>query len=102
MLVLVVAAALEVGGDAALRIGLIRSATGWQLLGGAMLLAYGVVVNANRAIDFGRLMGAYIAVFFIVSQIVSTVLLGERPTASLLVGGALIAAGGLVVQLGIP
>jgi small multidrug resistance family-3 protein len=64
-------------------------------------VAYGVVVNANRAIDFGRLMGLYIAVFFVVSQVLAFAIFGGRPTPSLLVGGVLIVAGGLVIQLGL-
>jgi small multidrug resistance family-3 protein len=57
-------------------------------------------VNVNRAVDFGRLMGLYTAVFFVVSQLMSLALFGERPLPSLLLGGALIVAGGLVIQLG--
>ena len=99
-LVLVVAAFLEVGGIAAIRRGLVASAVPWLALGGSALLAYGFTVNAPRAIDFGRLMGVYIAVFFLVSQAISVGLFGERPAAALLVGGGLIVAGGVVIQLG--
>ena len=98
---LLLAAALEVAGDAATRHGLVRSAWPWLALGAAMLVAYGFVVNTSRLIDFGRLMGLYIAVFFVVSQIFSLVLFGERPSASLLLGGGLIVAGGIVIQLGV-
>lgn len=45
-------------------------------------------------------MGLYTAVFFVVSQLMSLALFGERPLPSLLLGGALIVAGGLVIQLG--
>jgi small multidrug resistance family-3 protein len=58
------------------------------------------MVNANRLIDFGRLMGLYIAVFFVVSQVLSLVLFGERPSPNLILGGALIVAGGVVIQFG--
>src|SRR5213593_4092329 len=63
---LVLAAALEVGGDAAIRHGLLRASWPWLLVGALGLTAYGLVVNANRLIDFGRLMGLYIAVLFVV------------------------------------
>jgi drug/metabolite transporter superfamily protein YnfA len=102
VLVLILAAALEVGGDAALRRGLVGSAWLWLVLGAATLVAYGLVVNVNRSIEFGRLMGLYIAVFFIVSQVLSFAFFGERPSFSLIVGGALIVAGGLVIQRGTP
>ncbi len=98
--VLIVAAALEVGGDAALRRGLIHSLWPWLLLGAVTLVAYGLVVNLNRSIDFGRLMGTYIAVFFLVSQLISVVFFAERPSLIRIIGGMLIVAGGLVIHLG--
>jgi drug/metabolite transporter superfamily protein YnfA len=100
LLLLVLAAVLEVGGDAAIRQGLLRTSGPWMVLGALGLTAYGFTVNTDRAINFGRLMGLYIVVFFVVSQVVSFAISGERPTTSLLVGGALIVSGGLVIQLG--
>ena len=58
------------------------------------------MVNTDRVIDFGSLMGLYIAVFFVVSQALSLGLFGEQPSPSLLVGGTLIVAGGMVIHLG--
>jgi small multidrug resistance family-3 protein len=100
LVLLVAAAVLEVGGDAAIRHGLVRSAWLWLAVGAGALVAYGFVVNGDRAVDFGRLMGVYIAVFFVVGQVVGVVLLGERPATSLLLGGGMIVAGGLVIQFG--
>jgi len=97
---LVLAAVLEMGGDAAIRQGLLRSAWLWIVLGGATLVAYGLVVNLDRSVDFGRLMGLYIAVLFVVSQVIAFVVFDERPSASLTLGGVLIVAGGLVIHLG--
>ncbi|TMA35723.1 MAG: hypothetical protein E6J79_14560 [Deltaproteobacteria bacterium] len=97
---LVLAALLEIGGDAAIRHGLLRSAWSWLALGGATLVAYGLTVNANRSLHFGQLMGLYIAVFFVVSQLVSFAVFDEQPAASLTLGGALIVSGGLVIHLG--
>jgi drug/metabolite transporter superfamily protein YnfA len=97
---LVLAAVLEIGGDAAIRHGLLQSAWRWVMLGGTALLAYGLVVNANRAVAFGRLMGLYIVVFFVVSQVLSLVLFAERPPASLALGGLFIVLGGLVIHFG--
>jgi small multidrug resistance family-3 protein len=99
-LLLVVAALLEVGGDAAIRRGLASPSTTCLVAGLAMLGAYGCVVNANRTLDFGRLMGIYIVVFFVVSQILGFAIFGDRPSPSLLVGGALIVVGGVVIQAG--
>jgi small multidrug resistance family-3 protein len=97
--ILFLAAALEIGGDAAIRHGLARSGWPWLMLGAAALVSYGFVVNANRLVDFGRLMGVYIAVFFVVSQLISFASFGEKPSASLVFGGGLIVAGGLVIEL---
>jgi drug/metabolite transporter superfamily protein YnfA len=97
---LVLAAALEMGGDAAIRAGLVRGTAPLVAFGAALLVAYGFTVNADRTIDFGRLIGAYVAVLFVVSQLLALVVFGERPSPALLAGGALIVAGGIVVQLG--
>lgn len=97
---LVLAATLEIGGDAAIRQGLVRSGWPWLGLGAAMLVGYGFAVNVNPGIAFGRLMGLYIAVFLVVSQVLSLVFFGERPSVPLVIGGGLIVAGGVVIQLG--
>ena len=99
---LLVAASLEVGGDAIVRVGL-KNQTGSSglltiILGGIVLLAYGVFVNIAPA-DFGRLLGVYVVVFFVVAQIVNLLAFGIRPDAPILLGGAFILAGGLVITL---
>src|SRR5437879_1763234 len=82
-LALILAAVLEIGGDAAIRRGLTRSPWPWLALGGASLLAYGFAVNLNRVIAFGHLMGLYIVVFFVVSQLLAFLYFGETPSAAL-------------------
>jgi drug/metabolite transporter superfamily protein YnfA len=95
--VLIGAAILEVGGIALVRTGLL-GARGWIIAGGASLILYGLLVNQGM-LDFGRLMGAYIAVFFVVSQIIAAALFHELPGRGALAGGALIIAGGAVMLL---
>lgn len=99
-LLLVIAAVLEVGGDAVVRIGL-KQFSGWAQLatiaaGGIVLLAYGLFVNWAPA-DFGRLLGIYVVLFFVVAQLTNLLIFDVRPNASILVGGSFIAAGGLVI-----
>ena len=97
---LCLAAALEIAGVAAMRSGLMRSAVAPLVLGGAALVGYGLVVNSNRLVDFGRLTGTYIVVFFLLSQLVSFGVFGERPAPTLVLGGGLVVLGGIVIQLG--
>jgi drug/metabolite transporter superfamily protein YnfA len=92
---LVLAALLEVGGDAAVRLGLRGYPWGFWI-GAPALVGYGLLVNLARW-EFGRVLGVYIAVFFLVSQIVSVILFRERLQPPVLVGGALILLGGLVL-----
>src|SRR5262249_42560757 len=99
-LMLLLAAGLEIGGDAAIRHGLLSKGWSWLALGAAILAAYGFMVTLNRLFVFGRVRGLSIAVFFVVSQLLSFFLFGERPGPSLLVGGVLIVGGGLVIHLG--
>jgi len=93
----VLAAALEVGGDALVRIGL-RGPGGWMAAGAIALFAYGVLVNLG-GVDFNRLMGIYIAVFFVVSQVISFILFKQIPDDRILFGGGFIVAGGLLILL---
>jgi small multidrug resistance family-3 protein len=100
VLFLTLAAVLEVSGDFLMRVGL--DGRRWGFVAGALVLAgYGLLVN-QPAWGFGRTLGLYIAVFFIVSQIVAFLASGERPSLSLWIGGALIALGGLVIYAGQP
>jgi small multidrug resistance family-3 protein len=96
-IVLVAAAGLEVGGDALVRIGL--TGPSYSIAAGAAtLFAYGIVVNKS-GLDFNRLMGVYIAIFFIVSQVVSFVLFKQIPDDRMILGGGLIVGGGLLILL---
>jgi len=101
LFILFIAAVLEAGGDALVRMGL-HSSTAVRrvefiLLGGIVLLSYGLVVNLP-AWDFGRLLGIYVTLFFIVAQLINYFGFGQKPSLSILVGGALISAGGLIIS----
>ena len=63
------------------------------------LAAYGLVVNAPRW-EFGKLLGVYVVLFFLLAQIVARVKFGQAPTLPILIGGALIVAGGVTITLG--
>jgi small multidrug resistance family-3 protein len=95
--ILVIAATLEVGGDALIRVGL-EGATYSIAAGALTLFAYGFVVNKS-GLDFNRLMGVYIAIFFLVSQIISFCLFRQIPDDRIIVGGGFIVAGGLLILM---
>ncbi|MGO9452928.1 MAG: hypothetical protein ACLQDV_18105 [Candidatus Binataceae bacterium] len=95
--ILIVASVLEVGGDALIRIGL-QGPIYSMAAGAVTLFAYGVLVNKS-GVDFNRLMGIYIAVFFLVSQVISFVLFKQIPDDRILLGGGFIVAGGMVILL---
>lgn len=75
---------------AALRAGLL-------LAGAVVLFAYGYVVNTPPW-DFGRLLGVYVVFFFVVAQIVNWLAFGQVPGARLILGGACIIIGGLIIS----
>lgn len=99
-LLLLLAAILEAGGDALVRVGLhqpnIATRATLFTCGGLVLFAYGLAVNAPPW-DFGRLLGVYVTLFFVVAQIINLVFFGVRPDLPVLGGGALIVAGGLTI-----
>jgi drug/metabolite transporter superfamily protein YnfA len=99
-LVLVIAASLEVFGDSFFQSGMYRSSGSsrsvWFVLGVAVLSLYGLFVNLPQW-DFGKLLGVYVALFFVVAQVVAKVRFHQSPTTPILVGGSLIVAGGLVI-----
>ncbi len=103
LLLLTLAAFLEAYGDSCFQSALYRSAGIARVLavlgGAASLAAYGLVVNTPRW-EFGRLLGVYVVLFFLLAQMVARVRFGQAPTLSLLVGGALIVAGGVIISMG--
>jgi drug/metabolite transporter (DMT)-like permease len=48
-------------------------------------------------VTFGSVVGLYIATLFIIWQVISYIFFQSAPNAPVLVGGALIIAGGLIV-----
>ena len=66
--------------------------------GAIALVVYGIVVNQSK-LDFGKLMGAYIAIFFATSQIVAFGWFRVAPDIKTTVGGALMLIGGAVMMM---
>ncbi len=98
-LIFIVAAVLEVGGDAVIRKGL-RGSIIWFIISGFMMLGcYGVVVNTVKW-DFSRLLGVYVAVFAVVSVLTGRLVFKESIPLSTWLGLAIIVIGGAVIQAG--
>lgn len=100
---LLVATIVEASGDAIIRIalhghaGLGPARIGLFLLGAALLFGYGTFLNL-APLEFGEVVGLYIATLFIVWQAINFVFFRAAPTLPALVGGALIVAGGAIVS----
>ncbi|MDE3187943.1 MAG: hypothetical protein KGM96_10535 [Acidobacteriota bacterium] len=98
--VLSVAAFLEVWGDSLFQTSFYRSAGLGRVLafvaGVAVLACYGSTVNVPQW-DFGKLLGVYVVLFFVMVQLMARVRFGQSPTPPIYAGGALIVAGGLVI-----
>ena len=99
ILLLMIAALLEAGGDALVRAGL-KSPGGIRvslmLAGAVVLFAYGCVVNAPNW-DFGKLLGVYVVFFFVIAQVIGWAAFHQLPGRGVLLGGACIVVGGAVV-----
>ena len=102
LLLLLFAAILEAGGDALVRVGMHSPSVAPRVLlflaGTAVLFGYGYSVNAPSW-DFGRLLGVYVVFFFLVAQVISWLVFHQRPNGAVLLGGAFILAGGLIISL---
>lgn len=98
--VLALAALLEAFGDSFFQAGFYRfSGTGRVLAlvaGAGILTAYGSVVNVPRW-DFGKLLGVYVVLFFLMAQLLNKIRFGQSPTIPIYAGCALTVAGGLVM-----
>jgi len=93
---------LEATGDAIVRIALHHPSAsariGLFLLGGLLLTLYGTSLNL-APVEFATVTGLYIATLFIAFQITNFIFFRTPPSPPVLIGGALIASGGLIVFL---
>jgi hypothetical protein len=99
-LLLIFATTLEVSGDALVRLGIYQYAGPVRVacfLGGAALL-FGYAGFLNTApVEFARIVGLYIATLFVIWQIISFLVFKTQPGLPILLGGALIITGGLII-----
>jgi small multidrug resistance family-3 protein len=97
---LILATALEVFGDAIIRMGLgqqvLSNRLAYFAVGAVLLFGYGLSLN-TAPIEFEKVVGVYIATLFVMWQIISFITFRTVPSLPTLTGGALIIAGGMVV-----
>jgi small multidrug resistance family-3 protein len=102
---LVIATILEVSGDAVVRTAIYNHAGAMRIAlffaGTALLLGYGTFLNL-APLEFGRVVGIYIATLFMVWQLINFVAFRALPTMPIVVGGALVVAGGAIISFWSP
>jgi hypothetical protein len=99
---LIAATSLEATGDAIVRLGIAQNQWGLRSLlfiaGAILLFGYGLSVNL-APVDFGRVVGLYVAILFIMWQVINFIVFQVTPVTPVIVGGLLIVVGGAVVTL---
>src|ERR1700684_4722152 len=99
-LFLIAATTLETFGDAIVRVGI--GQTAWLprsalfLTGAFLLFGYGLSLNL-APIEFKRVVGLYIAILFVMWQVVNLIVFRTPPAAPVIVGGVFIVFGGALV-----
>lgn len=90
----------EVSGDAIVRkciyehAGITRAL--FFVMGAILLFCYGFFLNL-APVEFGKLVGLYIATLFTVWQIGNYIAFRTLPTLPIIIGGILVIAGGLII-----
>jgi small multidrug resistance family-3 protein len=97
---LIAATTLEASGDAIVRLAIYDHVGAYRMAlfaaGAALLLGYGTLLNL-APFEFGHVAGIYIATLFVIWQIINFVFFRTMPTVPIIVGGALVVAGGAII-----
>lgn len=100
LLLLIIATVLEVSGDAIVRMAIYEHSGAVRIsllvVGAALLLGYGSFLNL-APIEFGKIVGLYIATLFVVWQVINFIAFRSLPTLPIIVGGALVISGGAII-----
>src|ERR1700759_4119592 len=97
---LLVATTLEVSGDAIVRLAIYNhvGALRFGLMVGGAILLFGYGFSLNLApVEFRHVVGLYIAILFVIWQLINFVFFRTLPNLPVLAGGSLIIVGGLIV-----
>ncbi|HVV17233.1 MAG TPA: hypothetical protein VHH90_08530 [Polyangia bacterium] len=99
LLVMLIAAAFEVAGDALIRKGLRGAGPALVAVGFVVLGTYGIIVN-KLDLDFSKLLGAYVGFFAVVSVCTGRFLFHDLIPPTTWIGLAVILAGSLIIHVG--
>jgi len=97
---LIFATIFEVSGDAIVRKGIYdhsgQARFLLMLFGAVCLFLYGFLLNL-APVEFGQVVGLYIATLFIVWQVINYITYHTLPTVPILVGGFFVVLGGMII-----
>ncbi len=97
---LVAATLLEVCGDAIIRTSIYNNTGGMRialmLAGTLLLFGYGFFLNL-APVEFGKVVGLYIATLFVVWQVINYFAFRSIPSIPVITGGAMVVIGGLII-----
>jgi hypothetical protein len=100
VVLLLAATILEVSGDAVVRMAIYNhgglARFGLFCAGAALLLGYGTLLNL-APLEFGQVVGLYLATLFVVWQVINFVAFRALPTLPIVLGGILVVAGGAII-----
>jgi hypothetical protein len=100
VILLLAATILEVSGDAVVRMAIYNhvgpARIGFFFIGAVLLLGYGTLLNL-APLEFGQVVGLYLATLFVVWQVVNFVAFRTLPTLPIVLGGSLVIAGGAII-----
>ncbi len=100
-----VAAVLEVGGDAAIRKGILERSWFIVVLGFLTIGSYGLAVNwinyaGAEKWSLSKMLGVYVAFFAVISVLADFLFSSETVPVSSWLGVIVIIAGGMLIQFG--
>ena len=97
---ILIATIFEVSGDAIVRMAIYKYSgairIGLMLTGGTLLYLYGFSLNL-APVEFGQVVGLYIATLFVVWQVINFIAFQTLPTLPSIVGGLFIFTGGMII-----
>jgi hypothetical protein len=97
---ILIATVFEVSGDAMVRMAIYKHEgairIGLALVGAVMLFIYGFSLNL-APVEFGQVVGLYIATLFLVWQVINFLVFQTLPTLPVLVGGVFVVTGGMII-----